>query len=223
MLKEMKDIRESQRRFVMDEFLADMRIMARRSEMKIQSNAEVPVTPSDFKTVLRWLSNNPRNQKMVYDVVHKFHRDRFWIANMVDKWFEREKMMLEGEVRIQKENGKCAKFFATDRGGFTAVAQTVKAQLVKSYMLHMLQNAGWCIATTYRKTETTKTEYTKIKLQDCKDHYYVVMMPSKSSLQKECIPSANMGTTNCGSGSHQEILDEESVYVSGVASKINQE
>ena len=223
MLKEMTDIRESLRRFVMDGFLADMRIMARRSEMKIQSNAEVPVTPKDFKTILRWLSNNPRNQKMVYDVIHKFHRDRFWIANAVDKWFEREKMMLEGEVRIQKENGKCAKFFATDRGGFTAVARTVKTQLVKSYMLHMLRNTGWCIATTYRKTETTKTLYTKIKLQDCKDHYYVVTMSSKSSLQKECIPSANMGTANCGSASHQEILDEESVDVSGVASKINQE
>ena len=57
---------------------------------------------------------------MVYDVLHKFHRDRFWIANAVDKWFEHEKMMLEGEVRIQKENGKCAKIFATDHGGFTA-------------------------------------------------------------------------------------------------------
>ena len=68
---------------------------------------------------------------MVYDVFHKFHRDRFSIANTVDKWFEREKMMLVDEVRIQKENGKCAKFFATDRGGFTAVAQAVKAQLVK--------------------------------------------------------------------------------------------
>ena len=48
-------------------------------------------------------------------------------------------------------------------------------------------------------------------------------MSSKPSLQKECIPSANMGTTNCGSASHQEILDEELVDVSGVASKINQE
>ena len=223
MLKEMTEIRESLRSFVIDDFLADMQIMARRSEMKIQSNAEVPVTPRDFKTILRWLSNNPRNQKMVYDVVHKFHRDRFWIANAVDKWFEREKMMLEGEVRIQKENGKCTKVFATDRGGFTAVARAVKAQLVKSYMLHMLQNAGWCIATTYRITETTKTVYTKIKLQDCKDYYYMVTMSSKSSLRKECIPSANMGTANCGSASHQEILDEESVDVSGVASKINQE
>ena len=223
MLKEMKDIRESLQRFVMDEFLAHMRIMARRSGMQIQSNAEVPVTPSDFKKILRWLINNPRNQKMVYDVVHKFHRHRFWIANVVDKWFECEKMMLEGEVRIQKENGKCAKFFATDRGGFTAVAQAVKAQLMKSYMLHMLRNVGWCIATTYRKNETTKTVYTKIKLQDCKDHYYVVTMSSKQSLRKECIPSASMGTTNCCSASHQEILDEESVDVSGVASKINQE
>ena len=75
---------------------------------------------------------------MVYDVFHKFHRDRFWIANAVNKWLEREKMMLEGEVQIQKDNGKYAKLFATDRGGFTAVARAVKAQLVKSYMLHML-------------------------------------------------------------------------------------
>ena len=165
----------------MDEFLADMHQMARRSEMQIQSNAEVPVTPSDFKKILRWLINNPRNQKMVYDVFQKFHRDRFWIVDVVDIWFEHEKMMLEGEVRIQKENGKCAKFFATDHGGFTAVAPAVKAQLVKSYMLHMLQNAGWCIATTYRKTETTKTVYTKIKLPDCKDHYYLVTMLSKQS------------------------------------------
>ena len=70
MLKEMKEIRESLRRFVMDEFLADMRKMARHSGMQIQSNAEVPVTPRDFKTILQWLSNNPRNQKMVYEVIH---------------------------------------------------------------------------------------------------------------------------------------------------------
>ena len=75
---------------------------------------------------------------MVNDVFHKFHRDRFWIANAIDKWFEREKMMLEGEVWIQRQNGKCAKFFVTDHGGFTSVARAVKAQLMKSYMLHML-------------------------------------------------------------------------------------
>ena len=113
----------------MEEFLADMHQMDGSSEMQIQSNAEVPVTPADFKKILRWLINNPRNQAMVYDVIHKFHRDMFWIANTIDKWFEREKMILEGEVRIQKQNGKCAKFFATDRGGFTSVARTVKAQL----------------------------------------------------------------------------------------------
>ena len=111
MLNEMKDIRESLRRFVMDECLADMHQMARHSGMQIQSNAEVPVTPSDFKKILRWLINNPRNQKMVYDVVHKFHRDRFWIADEVDKWFEREKMMLEGEVQIQKEKWEMCQVF----------------------------------------------------------------------------------------------------------------
>ena len=51
----------------------------------------------------------------------------------------------------------------------------------------------------------------------------MVTMSPKPSLRKECIPSANMGATNCGSASHQKILDEESVDVSGVASKLNQE
>ena len=72
MLNEMKDIRESLRSFIMDEFLADMRQMVRYSEMKIKLNAEVPVTPADFKKILRRLINNPRNQGKVYDVFNKF-------------------------------------------------------------------------------------------------------------------------------------------------------
>ena len=48
-------------------------------------------------------------------------------------------------------------------------------------------------------------------------------MSSRQSSRKQCIVSVNVGTTNSCSTSHQEILDEESVDVSGVASKINQE
>ena len=106
----------------MEDFLVDMRQMARQLDMKIESNAEVPATPVDFKRILKWLSNNPRNQAMVYDVFHKYHRDRFWIANAIDKWFQHETMMLEDEVWIQKQNGKRAKFFATDCGVFSSVA-----------------------------------------------------------------------------------------------------
>ena len=87
-------------------------------------------------------------------------------------------------------------------------------------MLHMLQNAGWCIVTTYRKTESV---YTKIKLPDCKDHYYVVTMLSMELSHQQCIASGNIGTTNSCSTSHQEIKDDDSVDISGVASKINQE
>ena len=122
MLNEMKDNRENLQSFIMEIFLADMRQMAMHSEMKIESNAEVPVTPADFKKILRKLINNPINQGKVYDVFHKFHRDRFWIGNAIDKWFEREKMMLEGEAQIQKQNGKSSKFFATDQGGVSSVA-----------------------------------------------------------------------------------------------------
>ena len=96
--------------------------MARHLEMKIESNVEVPLAPGDFKRILRRLINNPRNHAMVYDVFHKFHRDRVWIANVIDKWFLREKMMLLGKIQIQKQNRKCAKFVGTDRGGFSSVA-----------------------------------------------------------------------------------------------------
>ena len=74
MLNEMKDIRDNLRSFIMDELLLDMCQMARLSEMKIESNAEVPVTPVDFKRIIRRLMNIPRNQAMFYDVFHMFHR-----------------------------------------------------------------------------------------------------------------------------------------------------
>ena len=48
-------------------------------------------------------------------------------------------------------------------------------------------------------------------------------MLSRESLRERCIASGNVGTTNSCSTSHQEILHEESVDISGVASKINQE
>ena len=113
--------------------------MARLSEMKIESDAEVPMTPVDFKRIIRRLTNNPRNQALVYDVFHKFQRDRFWIANVIDKWFQCEKMVLESQIQTQKQNGKCEKSFATDWCGFSSVARTVKAQIAKSYMLPMYE------------------------------------------------------------------------------------
>ena len=50
----------------------------------------------------------------------------------------------------------------------------------------------------------------------------VTMLPKESSCQ-QCIVSGNTGTTNSCSTLNQEILDEDSVDKSGVASKINQE
>ena len=88
----------------------------------IESNAKVPVTLVNIKRIIRRLTNNPRNQAMVYDVFHKFHRDRFWMANTIDKWFQHEKMMLESVIQTHKQNGKCEKFYASDRGGFSSVA-----------------------------------------------------------------------------------------------------
>ena len=122
MLNEMRAVRESLQSFIIDEFLSDMQHMASLSQMKIESNAEVPVTPYNFKRIIKRLNNNPRNQVMVYDVFHKFHRDHFWMVNAIDKWFQQEKMTLECEIQTPKHNRKREKFYASDCGGLSAVA-----------------------------------------------------------------------------------------------------
>ena len=207
----------------MDEFLSDMRQMARFSQMRIESNAKVPVFPFNFKGIIKRLNNNPQNQAMVYDVFHKFNRDRFWMANAIDKWFQCEKMVLESDIRTHKQNRKCEKFYASDRGGFLAIFRAVKSQIIKLYMRPMLQKAGWCIAATCKKTETTKTTHTKVEIPNCHDHYYMVTMLQKKLSCQRCILSGNASTTTSFSMVNQEILDEDAVDISGVASKINQE
>ena len=51
----------------------------------------------------------------------------------------------------------------------------------------------------------------------------MVKLLAKESSRKRCNGSSKVGTTNSCSTTHQEILDEDSVDISGVASKINQE
>ena len=83
MLNKMRAIRESLRSFIMDEVLSDMQQMARFLQMRIESNPKIPVTLFDFKGIIKRLNNNPRNHVMVYDVFHKFQRDKFGMANAI--------------------------------------------------------------------------------------------------------------------------------------------
>ena len=50
--------------------MSEMRQMARFSQMNIEPNAKVPVTPFNFKRIIQRLNNNPQNQAMVYNVFH---------------------------------------------------------------------------------------------------------------------------------------------------------
>ena len=65
--------------------------------------------------------------------------------------------------------------------------------------------------------------YTKVEILNCQDHYYVVTMLQKVPLHQGCKVSGNTGTTTSLSTLNNENLDEDSVDISGVASKINQE
>ena len=65
--------------------------------------------------------------------------------------------------------------------------------------------------------------YTKVVIPDCQDHYYVVTMLQKAPLRQPCKVSGNIGTTTSLSTLNHENLDVDSVDISGVANKINQE
>ena len=65
--------------------------------------------------------------------------------------------------------------------------------------------------------------YKKIEISNCQDDHYMVTMLQKELSCQRCKVSGNTGTTTRFSTLNQEILDEDSVDICGVASKFNQE
>ena len=179
MITEIKKIRESLRAHILETYNEGIGQRARELNILIPGKASHPVTTLDFRNILNELECTPDNQRLVFELVHQFHKDRHWLANAIDKWFLKEGMCLMPQQKAKFVNGKRTRLCPTDRGGFSAVARSAKSQVVAGLMVPMLRNAGWSVALT--KGQSKKNNYeTKVRY-NASTHFYVVNQKEKVS------------------------------------------
>ena len=94
MLAEIKEIRESLRQFITLKYSEDIRLKAKEMNLKMVGKASFPHSIQDFKNIVVTLENNESNQRLVFELVHLFHKDRGWLSNAIDMWLFREGMCL---------------------------------------------------------------------------------------------------------------------------------
>ena len=173
MLREIQEIRDSLRMFVINQYLIGLREKARLKNMRINSNNALPISVTDFKQILHKLQLTTENQILVFEVFHSFHRDRSWLSHVIDMWLESEKMcLMERDTNGTSQDGKSKRIYGTDRGGFTPVARQAKSQALAGYMATMLNKAKWCIATAYKKSRFNL--YTKVEIENYANSFYLV-------------------------------------------------
>lgn len=168
MMNEIENIRSSLRLSIIKQYNEEARKNAKELNLYFEQIGSVPITPKDLKKVLSNLINTEENQKIVYQVCYEFHKERYWLANAVDKWFVENNMVLLPGTG----NGKN---YASQRGGFGAVARIAKSQATAQLMKPMLNKAGWCIGTTNNKRNSS-LKYTKsvINIGGKSVTYYIV-------------------------------------------------
>ena len=173
MLQEIKDIRESLRTFILQSYQEGIQQRAKEMNITIPGKASHPVVIQDFRTILNGLESTKENQMMVYELVHQFHKDRHWLADAIDRWFDREGMALAPLQKPKFVDGKRTRICPTDRGGFSAVARSAKSQVVGGLMAPMLRNAGWSVSLT--KGQSNKNNYEhKVRYNQSQSFYVVV-------------------------------------------------
>ena len=177
MLQEIKEIRESPRSFIVERYTEDIRDRAKEMTIMMPKVASYPVHLVDFRRILNSLESTPSNQRMVFELVHKFHKDRHWLADAIDRWFAREGMVLAPQQKEKFVNGKRTRTCSTDRGGFSAVARSAKSAIVGSLMAPMLRNTGWSISLT--KGQGKNHDYEQKVKYNTSTFFYVVVCKNK--------------------------------------------
>ena len=172
MLLEIQATRDSLRTFVVSKLKDGFRQVARQKNILMPGRSSHPVTLSDIRDYLIHLPYNEDNKQAVYELVHKFHRDRSWLATVIDEWLYKNKMYLLKQTKPQfNENNKRTRNSPTDRGGFSAVGRSAKSQTVGGLMIPMLKKAGWSVSLT--EGQSNENKYVKYWFKP-REMYYVV-------------------------------------------------
>ena len=159
MLEEIKEIRKSLRKFVIEQYREGLRVSAAVNKMKVGSTAAPPIVTVHFQSILSQLELNDENAKMIYNVFHRFCRDRSWLAACIDKWFLQNNMRL---LKPSIEGTIKKKIFPECRGGFTVVAREAKSQAISKWMDYLLKNSGWKVDTTKKNAKYLQSRMIKV-------------------------------------------------------------
>ena len=181
MLQEIQEIRDSLRAHIKKTYEDSIRTRAKEMDVRMPGKASFPHTIQDFRKILNELTSTPDNERMVFELVHQFHKDRHWLAAAIDQWFDNEGMVLLPQQKPKFVNGKRTRTCPTDRGGFSAVARSAKSAVVGSLMSPMLCNAGWSISLT--KGQGKNHSYEKKVRYNQSTFFYVVVSTEQVRVQ----------------------------------------
>ena len=173
MLEEIKAIRESLRAFISESYNEGIISRARELNIRMKDSNSYPVHQSDFRKILNGLQSTSENHRLVFELVHSFHKDRHWLADSIDKWLLREGMCLLPQQKPKFVDGKRTRICPTDRGGFSAIGRSAKSQAVAGLMVPMLQHAGWSISLT--KGQCKNNNYERKVRYNNSTFFYVVV------------------------------------------------
>ena len=172
MLQEIKEIRDSLHAHIQRTYENGLRDRAKELDIQMPGKAAFPVHLTDFRKILNELPCTLANQRMVFELVLQFHKDRHWLAHAIDRWFDKEGMTMAPLHKPKFVNGKRTRICPTDRGGFSAVARSAKSAIVGGLMAPMLRNAGWSVSLT--KNQGKKHNYeTKVQYNQSQSFYVV--------------------------------------------------
>lgn len=176
MKEEMLYLRSQLRDFIGKEFFCMVRDAARELELKTPDTDEYPYLYKDVKSAIGELENTPYNQRRMFELVYKFHKNRNWQASAIDEWFRRKNMVLK-----PSEKTASGRVYSDQRGGFSAVARYAKSQIIMKFMNHLYTVKNWRIAI---KTPTTKDPtriYTKVSVAEHNNDFEA--SPTKANLK----------------------------------------
>ena len=166
MLAEVAALRRSLHTFVLTKFVACARTEAEQWGVTLPTTNAQVVTEKDLVVALGALQQTEGSrdaEQKAYMVAFHFHRERTWLAQVVDDWCKEKNVTIVFPDKRGGESEKLTRQHQSDRGGFGVVARHAKSQMVKRLMRGMLSRAHWCIA-RQQKPAHAGPQYAKIAI-----------------------------------------------------------
>ena len=101
MMKEIASLRASLRSYIGKEYLIVLKERCSTFGLMNESTGNHAVLQKDINAALSTLENTPENNELVFNIFLKFHKDRKWMAQTIDKWMLSRQMILQQQVKRQ--------------------------------------------------------------------------------------------------------------------------